>query len=703
MVAEISAISCPILICSDKHALDYTMSRAHFFDRNVEQYRWHNRDEATEKALETVESVSLPQENKALYSVGDTVYLDNKPFEITEVGLFDVHLRDPSLAYPVFRAESKERLEVLLRQDERNAHLFAVKPPAISEEEKLILEHEGQAALSEMGELIPDPDDAISQAEPDEPPAHSPAVSILIDGQWQEFPSASAAEKASYADFKAASHQNAQNFRITDDDLGAGGAKAKFQANLNAIQLLKHLEAEGLQASPEQQQVLSRYVGWGGLPDAFDASKPSWASEYQALKAAFTPEEYTAARASTLNAHYTSPTVIRAIYEAVGNMGFQTGNILEPSMGIGNFFGMLPENMRGSRLYGVELDSITGRIAKQLYPKANITIAGFETTDRRDFFDLAVGNVPFGQYKVNETIPGSAIQEKQGELNRLYDSFTEKYGLINSRGNKLAFSDDSSYFLLCALEVMDDDGNFQRKADMFTKRTIQPHRVVTSVDTASEALTLSIAEKAEVDMVYMSSLTGKTPEELASELRGVIFHDPTLGNAEDSMGWVTADEYLSGNVRQKLRQAEAAAAENPAYQVNVEALRAAQPKDLDASEIEVRLGATWIDKSYIKQFMFETFDTPNVAGLSTTDAQKSSDMFGKCRYMDELTGNRGVVFATGTPVSNSMTELYTMQRYLQYARLEEMHMTHFDCWASRFGETVTALELAPEGYTLVGR
>ena len=1016
---------------------------------------------------------------------------------------------------------------------------------------------------------------------------------------------------------------SAENFRITDEDLGIGGAKVKFRRNMDAITTLKTIESEGRQATHEEQEILSRYVGWGGLPDAFDDSKSGWASEYQELKAALTPAEYEAARASTLNAHYTSPTVIRAIYEAVGNMGFQTGNILEPSMGVGNFFGMLPEQMQNSRLYGVELDSITGRIAKQLYPKANITVVGFESTDRRDFFDLAVGNVPFGQYKVNdpaynklgfnihnyffakaldqvrpggvvafvtsrytldakdstvrrylaqradllgairlpntafkvnagtevvsdiiflqkrdrpieiepdwvhlgqtedgyainsyfldhpemvmgrnssestahgmdytvepledisladqlheavqhiqgtyqeaelpdlgegeaiqntlpadpdvknfsytlvdgevyfrensimvrpdlnatakerikgmlalstcvhelidlqmdETIPDSAIQEKQAELNRLYDSFTEKYGLINSRGNKLAFSDDSSYFLLCALEVMDDDGNFQRKADMFTKRTIQPHRVITSVDTASEALTISIAEKAEVDMEYMSSLTGKTAEELASELRGVIFHDPTLGNAEDGMGWVTADEYLSGNVRQKLRQAEAAAAENPAYQVNVEALRAAQPKDLDASEIEVRLGATWIDRSYIKQFMFETFDTPrylrysmdvqyspytaawsisnktrisyndvaawntygtdcvsayeiledslnlrdvqvfdtiedadgkkkrvlnakettlaaqkqqlirdafkdwiwadperrqalvrqyneemnsirpreydgshivfagmnpeitlrehqrnaiahvlyggntllahpsanilvtkqrdfetknrkkfcariatgdydaviighsqfekipiskqrqeqllqdqiaeitmgiselkenggekftvkelertkrglesrleklraddkkddvvtfeelgvdrmfvdeahnyknlflytkmrNVAGLSTTDAQKSSDMFGKCRYMDELTGSRGVVFATGTPVSNSMTELYTMQRYLQYARLEEMHMTHFDCWASRFGETVTALELAPEG------
>ncbi|MDY4508864.1 MAG: SNF2-related protein [Candidatus Faecousia sp.] len=1097
---------------------------------------------------------------------------------------------------------------------------------------------------------------------------------------------------------------SAENFRITDEDLGMGGAKVKFRRNMDAITTLKAIESEGRQATKEEQEILSRYVGWGGLPDAFDDSKSGWASEYQELKNALTPAEYEAARASTLNAHYTSPTVIRAIYEAVGNMGFQTGNILEPSMGVGNFFGMLPEQMQNSRLYGVELDSITGRIAKQLYPKANITVSGFETTDHRDFFDLAVGNVPFGQYKVNdpaynklgfnihnyffakaldqvrpggvvafvtsrytldakdstvrrylaqradllgairlpntafkanagtevvsdiiflqkrdrpivlgtpanqrfagerrsdgvselsglpgsegyevrddadpdwvhlgqtedgyainsyfldhpemvmgrnssestahgmdytvepledisladqlheavrhiqgtyqeaelpdlgegeaiqntlpadpdvknfsytlvdgevyfrensimvrpdlnatakerikgmltlstcvhelidlqmdETIPDSAIQEKQAELNRLYDSFTEKYGLINSRGNKLAFSDDSSYFLLCALEVMDDDGNFQRKADMFTKRTIQPHRVVTSVDTASEALTISIAERACVDLGFMSSLSKKPVEELTADLRGVIFHDPTLGPLEDHAGWVTADEYLSGNVRQKLRQAEAAAAENPSYQVNVEALRAAQPKDLDASEIEVRLGATWIDKSYIKQFMFETFDTPhylrysmdvqyspytaawsisnktrisyndvaawntygtdcvsayeiledslnlrdvqvfdtiedadgkkkrvlnakettlaaqkqqlirdafkdwiwadpkrrqalvrqyneemnsirpreyggshivfagmnpeitlrehqrnaiahvlyggntllahevgagktfemvaaameskrlglcqksifvvpnhlteqwaseflrlypsanilvtkqrdfetknrkkfcariatgdydaviighsqfekipiskqrqerllqdqiaeitmgiselkesggekftvkelertkrglesrleklraddkkddvvtfeelgvdrmfvdeahnyknlflytkmrNVAGLSTTDAQKSSDMFGKCRYMDELTGNRGVVFATGTPVSNSMTELYTMQRYLQYARLEEMHMTHFDCWASRFGETVTALELAPEG------
>ena len=1273
------------LIANELETLDFS-DLTHVSDEDIEQYRWHNREEVTEKAPEIVESVPLPQEAKALYSVGDTVYLDNKPFEITEVGLFDVHLRDPLQAYPVSRAESKERLATLLRRDERNAHLFATEvsepehdppaaepaepePPAMSNEEKLILEHEGQAALSEMGELIPAPDDAISQAEIDDPPALSPAVSIPIDGQWQDFPSVSAAEKASYADFKETSHRNAQNFHITDDDLGAGGAKAKFQANLNAIQLLKHLEADGLQASPEQQQVLSRYVGWGGLPDAFDESKPGWASEYQALKAALTLEEYTAARASTLNAHYTSPTVIRAIYEAVGNIGFQTGNILEPSMGIGNFFGMLPENMQSSRLYGVELDSITGRIAKQLYPKANITIAGFETTDRRDFFDLAVGNVPFGQYKVNdpaynklgfnihnyffaktldqvrpggvvafvtsrytmdaqnpsvrkylaqradllgairlpntafkanagtevvsdilflqkrdraidiepdwvhlgqtedgyainsyfldhpemvmgrnssestvhgmdytvepledisladqlheavqhihgtyqeaelpdlgegeeirdtipadpdvknfsyalvdgevyfrensvmvrpqlnntarervkgmiglkdcvrqlidlqmdEYTPDSAIQQKQAELNTLYDSFTEKYGILNSRGNRLAFSDDSAYYLLCALEILDDDGNFQRKADMFSKRTIQPHKVVTSVDTAVEALTISIGERACIDLGYMSSLSGKSIDELTADLQGVIFHDPKRGTLEDDAGWVTADEYLSGNVRQKLKEAEDAAAENPMYQSNVEALRAAQPKDLEASEIEVRLGATWIDKSYVQQFMYELLNTPsylkryihveyspytaawnisgkgkiysndiaawntygtdyvnayeiledslnlrdvrvydtvrdetgkekrvlnskqttlaqqkqqlirdafkdwiwadptrrqtlveqynremnsirpreydgshivfagmnpeislrehqrnaiahvlyggntllahevgagktfemvgaameakrlglcrkslfvvpnhlteqwaseflrlypsanilvtkqkdfetrnrkkfcariatgdydaviighsqfekipisrerqeallenqieeitlgiseleyggaerfsikqlerakrnlearleklqandrkddvvtfeelgvdrlfvdeahsyknlflytkmqNVAGLSTSDAQKSSDMFAKCRYMDELTGNRGVIFATGTPVSNSMTELYTMQRYLQYDRLQEMGMIHFDCWASRFGETVTSLELAPEG------
>ncbi len=1059
------------------------------------------------------------------------------------------------------------------------------------------------------------------------------------------------------------------NFRIIDDTLGKGGPKEKFWRNIKAIAVLKQIEGEGRSATLEEQHILSQYVGWGGLADAFDGNKPAWASEYKELKELLTPEEYDSARASTLNAHYTSPTVIKAIYEAIGNLGFKAGNILEPSCGVGNFFGLLPESMTASHLYGVELDPISGNIAKKLYPEADITVAGFETTDRRDFYDLAVGNVPFGQYQVNdpaynklgftihnyffakaldqvrpggvvafvtsrytmdakspevrkylaqraellgairlpnnafkanagtevvsdiiflqkrdrpvaaepdwvhlgehedgfainsyfadhpemilgrlsqentqysrqditvepiegmefadqlqdavryirgtyqeaempdlgdgeaidqsipadpnvknysytvvgeevyfrenscmvrpglsavtaarmkgmvalrdcvhqlidlqmdEYISDSVIQGKQTELNRMYDSFTAKYGLINDRGNRLAFSDDSSYYLLCALEVLDEDGKLERKADMFTKRTIKPHRAVSSVDTASEALAVSIAEKARVDMEYMAQLAGKTTDQIAAELTGVIFKDPACGDDALS-GWQTADEYLSGNVRRKLRQAQRAAERDPAFSANVEALKAAQPKDLDASEIEVRLGATWVSPDYIRQFMYETFDTPrslqgfidvkyaaytaewritaknavsytnvaayttygtgranayhiledslnlrdvrvydtvedadgkerrvlnakettlaaqkqqaireafkdwiwkdpqrrqelvcqyneemnstrpreydgshivfsgmnpeitlhehqknavahvmyggntllahevgagktfemvaaameskrlglcqksifvvpnhlteqwaseflrlypsanilvttkkdfetrnrkkfcariatgdydaviighsqferipisrerqerllreqiseitdgiaevkgsggeqftikqlertrkgletrleklqadgkkddvvtfeqlgvdrmfvdeahnyknmflytkmrNVAGLSTTDAQKSSDMFAKCRYLDEITGSRGVVFATGTPVSNSMTELYTMQRYLQYERLKEMDMTHFDCWASRFGETATALELAPEG------
>ena len=703
-------------------------------------------------------------------------------------------------------------------------------------------------------------------------------VSIQVNGQWQTFPNAKAAEEASYEEYKANLRRNAQNFRITDEHLGEGGPKAKFQANVNAIRLLKELESAGQQASPEQQEILSRYVGWGGLSDAFDPEKPAWVSEYAQLKELLTPEEYAAARSSTLNAHYTSPTVIQAIYEAVGRMGFETGNILEPSMGVGNFFGMLPEEMRNSRLYGVELDPVSGRIAKQLYPKADITVGGFETTDRRDFFDLAIGNVPFGQYQVNDkaynklnfnihnyffakalnqvrpggvvafvtsrytmdakdstvrrylaqraellgairlpndafkknagaevvsdiiflqkrdrpldiapewtqtgiirvpaksqdfvgeggateqasfspqggneqaqsattqdgfainryfidhpemvlgrqepvstahgmdytvnpieglelsdqlhdavkyihgtyqeaelpelgegeaidtsipadpnvknysyaivdgqvyyrensrmvrpdlnataearvkglvglrdcvqelidlqmdaAVPDSTITQKQAELNSLYDSFSEKYGLINDRANRLAYADDSSYYLLCALEVIDEDGKLERKADMFTKRTIKPHQAVAVVDTASEALAVSISEKACVDMDYMSQLTGKTKEELAGELQGVIFRVPGQLEQDETPHYVTADEYLSGNVRRKLRQAQRAAQQDPVYAVNVEALTAAQPKDLDASEIEVRLGATWIDKEYIQQFMYETFNTP---------------------------------------------------------------------------------------------
>ena len=866
------------LITNELENLDFS-DLIHVSDEDVEQYRWHAPEEAVVEAPETA-----PVPQPFPYSVGDTVYLeDGKPFIIENLGLFDISLRDPSLRYPISRVESKESFARLmerypqpekapayteetvavypanknnlpydveirtLRVDEpEHTHPSAEPtehdPPAMSEEEALILEQEGRAALSEMGEFVPDFDDAISQAEIDEPPVHTSVVSIPIDGEWQDFPSAAAAEQAAYADFKAASHRNAQNFHITDDALGVGGAKAKFRANMAAIHLLQELEFEGLQASPEQQEILSRYVGWGGLADAFDENKPNWSDEFAELYATLSPEEYAAARASTLNAHYTSPTVIKAIYEAVGNMGFQTGNILEPSMGVGNFFGLLPEQMQGSKLYGVELDSITGRIAKQLYPKADITIAGFETTDRKDFYDLAVGNVPFGQYQVDDRaynklgfsihdyffaktldqvrpggviafvtsrytmdkqspevrryiaqraellgairLPNNAfranagtdvvsdiiflqrrehpieidedwihlgqsengfainsyfaeypkmvlgtpssestqygkqdytvnpiegadlgtllheavqkiggkyqeaelpdlgenekigtsipadpnvknfsytivdgevyyrensvmvkpdlnatakervkgmvqlrdcvqkligqqmdgfisdetIHQTQRELDALYDSFTEKYGLINARANSLAFSDDSSYFLLCSLEMLDEENNLKRKADIFTKRTIRPHEAITSVDTASEALALSISEKACVDMDYMAQLSGKSQEELVKELTGVIFFDPV------EREWQTADEYLSGDVREKLRIARSYAAPGfprdglANYAANVAALEQAQPKDLDASEIEVRLGATWIDKEYIRQFMFELLE-----------------------------------------------------------------------------------------------
>ena len=1302
------------------------------------------------------------QENmifRAPYAVGDTVYLDNTPFEITEVGALNVQLRDPALRYPVFRAESRENFERLLRRDERNAAITDFLParsrnddlrdllmngiltPDIRDEvRELFRQGEGNAAIGAylsnvfaasdadtmtledgteadfitsrsgfqaqvhgekgvhaLGLLWPDavpvlraafleeaqtqsrtqaqpepdishPEQPASEATEPEQPQFTTETVAVYPGDKNNLPYDVEIRTLHFDEPEhdpPAPLPPAENFRITDDNLGIGGAKAKFRANMAAINLLKELEFEGAQATPEQQEILSRYVGWGGLADAFDESKDNWKDEFAELYATLSPEEYAAARASTLNAHYTSPTVIKAIYEAVGSMGFQTGNILEPAMGVGNFFGMLPESMESSRLYGVELDSITGRIAKQLYPKADITVAGFETTDRRDFFDLAIGNVPFGQYQVNDraynklgfsihdyffaktldqvrpggviafvtsrytmdkqspevrkyiaqraellgairlpnnafkanagtevvsdiiflqkrdrpidiepdwvhlgenedgfsinqyfidnpemvlgrqtsestqygrqdftvepyedldlatqlryaiqniggkyeaaelpdlgenetiqdTIPADpnvknysyavvdgevyyrensvmvkpnlnatakervkgmaelrdcvhrlidlqmwesddiSIRAEQQKLNRLYDRFTEKYGLINSRGNALAFADDSSYYLLCSLEMLDDEDKtkLKGKADMFTKRTIRQRQSVTSVDTAAEALALSIGEKARVDMAYMSQLTGKSEDDIIDELNGVIFLDPVYGD------WQTADEYLSGNVRQKLREAENAAVDSPGYLPNVEALRAAQPKDLDASEIEVRLGATWIDKKYIQQFMFELLEPPvyarrslevnyseftaewnisgknsipyndinarmtygtdcanaykiledtlnlrdvriydtvrdadgkekrvlnskettlaqqkqqaikeafrdwiwkdpdrrrelvqlynerfnstrpreydgrhlifpgmnpeitlrehqlnaiahdlyggntllahevgagktfemiaaamegkrlglcqkslfavpnhlteqwaseflrlypsanilvatkkdfetrnrkkfcariatgdydaviighsqferipvsrerqerllqeqiweiedgiaelkasraerftikelehtkknlkaklqklhdaarkddvvtfeqlgvdrlyvdeahsfknlflytkmrNVAGLSTTDAQKSSDMLLKCRYIDELTHGKGVTFATGTPISNSMTELYTMMRYLQHDMLKRNSLTHFDCWASAFGETTTAIELAPEG------
>ena len=633
-----------------------------------------------------------------------------------------------------------------------------------------------------------------------------------------------------------------ENYRITDDHLGEGGPKEKFKRNVEAIRVLKALEADNRPASPAEQEILAQYVGWGGLADAFDERKPAWASENAQIRNLLTPSEYESAMCSVLNAHYTSPTVIRAIYDAVERMGFTSGNVLEPAMGVGNFFGMMPDSMRDSRLYGVELDSISGRIAKQLYPKADITVAGFETTDRRDFFDLAIGNVPFGNYKVDdraynklgfsihnyffakaldqvrpggvvafvtsrytmdqqspevrkylaeraellgairlpndafranagtdvvadiiflqkrerpmtiepdwvhlgenadgfainqyfidhpemvlgeqtsestqygpgytvsptagatladelrdavqhisgtyvpaalpelaegeeirESIPAdpsvknysytivdgqvyfrensimvrpdlnqtaqervkglvglrdcvheliaaqldeagdSAIQGLQAELNQRYDAFTAQYGLINSRGNALAFSDDSSYYLLCSLEVLDDQQQLKRKADMFTKRTIKQQRTIDHVDTAVEALAVSIAERVSVDMPYMAQLTGKSEEDLAQELTGVIFPLPEPACPDQPLRYVTADEYLSGNVRQKLRDAKTAAQNDARFAPNVTALEAVQPQDLDASEIDIRLGATWIDKRIYEQFMHETFRTP---------------------------------------------------------------------------------------------
>lgn len=718
-------------------------------------------------AISQPESLIEPESENFPYAVGDTVYLeDGKPFVITRIGDYDIQLQDPSLLYPIFRAESRENFLWLV-------------------------------------DVYPQRD----HAEPE----------------------ASAAE----------------NFRITDDNLGAGGQKAKYHMNVEAIRTLQAIEADWRSATAAEQEILSKYVGWGGLSGAFDPDNAQWRKEFIELRDLLTPEEYTSARASTLNAHYTSPTVIKAIYEAAENMGFRTGNILEPACGVGNFFGLLPESMAHSKLYGTELDSITGRIARQLYPKADIQVTGFENIDRRDFYDLAVGNVPFGNYKVpdkaynklgfnihdyffakaidqvrpggmiafvtsrytmdkknpdvrryiaqraellgairlsndafkanagtevtsdiiflqkrdrpiditpdwvhlgqtedgipvnsyfsdhpemvmgtlkwddrmygdqkditcepfpdadlaeqlreavsrihgqiteyelpdlgdgetvGDTIPAdpnvknysytlvdgevyfrensvmvrpelnatamervkgmvelrdcvqtligqqldgfisdTAIHDTQAELNRLYDDFTAKYGLINSRGNSLAFSDDSSYFLLCSLEVLDEDGNLERKADMFTKRTIKQHTIVTSVDTASEALALSISEKACVDMEYMTSLTGKDEEQLAAELQGVIFRVPRPVDENGRAAYVTADEYLSGNVRKKLAAARKAAEDSDLYAPNVTALEAAMPKDLDASEIDVRLGATWVDKEYIQEFMYELLDTP---------------------------------------------------------------------------------------------
>ena len=706
-------------------------------------------------------------------------------------------------------------------------------------------------------------------------------ISVEVNGEWQTFPDAAAADEALNAE---PIPEAAGNFHITDDNLGVGGPKQKFARNIEAIQTLRTLEQEHRGATAEEQQVLSQYVGWGGLADVFDPNKENWSAEYTQLKGLLTEEEYAAARASTLNAHYTSPVVIRAIYDAVEKMGFQSGNILEPSLGIGNFFGMLPSGMADSRLYGVELDSITGRIAQKLYPQADITVAGFETTDRRDFYDLAVGNVPFGQYKVNDKaynklgfsihnyffaktidqirpggviafvtsrftmdskdssarkymaeradllgairlpnnafkanastevvsdilflqkrdrpadiepawvqlgqtedgfninqyfvdhpemvlgnlelestqyghdltvapiedanladqlteavqhiegqytaveiaapdvadaevqrktlpadptvknfsytvvdgeiyyrensimtqielsdnakgrvagmvelrqivnelidqqlndFPDEDIKASQAKLNYAYDAFTAKYGLINDKKNARLFDDDSSYYLLCSLENLDENKNLKSKADMFTKRTIRPERIVTSVDTPSEALAVSIGEHGKVDLPYMADLLG-TPgnyERITTELSGVIFKEPAADADDPEAGWQTADEYLSGNVRDKLRMAQLAAESHPEFRVNVEALEKAQPKDLEASEIDVRLGATWLDPSIVQQFMMETFQPPYRIRYNNAITVRYSPYTSEWRISNKSATGFGDIMATET-------------------------------------------------------
>lgn len=682
---------------------------------------------------------------------------------------------------------------------------------------------------------------------------------------------------------------NAKNYHIAVDKIAEADtrsgknfpAKERFRQNVEAIRTLEQIEGEHRLATSEEQGILAQYAGWGGLADAFDDTKAAWAGEYQELKNLLSPEEYSSARESTLNAHYTSPVIIKSIYDAIGQMGFTRGNILEPAAGIGNFFGMLPDTMSESRLYGVELDGITGRIAKQLYPKADMKITGFEQTDYpNDFFDVAVGNVPFGQYKVSdkqydkhnflihdyffaktldkvrpggvvafvtskgtmdkknpevrkylaqraellgavrlpntafkenagtevtsdilffkkrdrvtaiepdwvhlsedengiamndyfvqrpemimgkmemvsgpygmeatcmpdnsstlseqlerailsidgtideaefdelddeltrqsipadpdvknysytivddhvyyrensmmkpvevsggmeermkgmvalrnctqelinfqlEEYPDAMIQNKQTELNKLYDTFSKKFGIINSQTNKRAFNQDSSYCLLCSLEKLDDEGNFKSKADMFTKRTIKKQEVVTSVDTASEALAVSLSEKARVDLPYMAGLTGKSEEEIKKELSGIIFTNPVTDRME------TADEYLSGNVREKLQTARVFAESHPEYSVNVTALEGVQPKELDASEIEVRLGATWIRTAYIEDFMRDTFETPDYLFDRNLVGVQYSDITGQWNVKGKNTdrGNALVNMTFGTGRANS--------------------------------------------------
>ena len=746
------------------------------------------------------------------YGVGDFVWFEGREYQITDLQRGYVELLPPGMAIPVYRTESRADFERGLHSDERNRYITNY----------LTTEADNDAREPTAG------GDATKFQEKTVAYYDAEKAHLPYDVVFQTIGSASEPEPTQPE--PSVSPETPRNFHITDEHLGESGAKARFRANMDAVTTLKRIEAEGRAATADEQETLSRYTGWGAIPDAFDESKSDWAKECAELKATLTPEEYEAARGSTLNAHYTSPTVIRAIYDALGSMGFEGGKILEPSMGVGNFFGLLPESMAGSELHGVELDSITGRIAQQLYPEAEITVVGFETTNRPGFYDVALGNVPFGNYqvfdpeynrlgfsihnyfaakmldqvrpggivafvtsrytmdakdesvrrylaargellgairlpnnafranagtdvvtdiiflqrreapltelpdwvqvgenedgfKVNQyfldhpemvlgtptsestqyaaqdytvapidgadlaaqlheaiqyihgeyverdieenavsdimpaspdvrnysfTLVGGDVYYREGrimvrqdvsaamterikslmelrdctrrlielqtmdagdaeitaeqrQLNELYDTFTAKHGLISSRENKRAFDADSSYYLLCSLEILDEDGRLERKSDMFTKRTIQPHRPVEHTDTAVEALAVSMNERARVDLPYMARLCSRDEAAVAAELQGVIFRVPGTDR------YVTADEYLSGDVCVKLREAEAAAESDAAFNINVEALRAAQPRELTASEIDVRLGATWIEPQYIKQFIDETF------------------------------------------------------------------------------------------------
>ena len=842
--------------------------------------------------------------------IGSIIRLDDRNFRVDHVNFMfkSVSLQDMDLTnsgQPIFRSESLPHIRELYEQQqnelvevapEKNADYkvgdeVVVDLPTRTIEGKIgyVGETDVRIDTSAHGQSWDNEvinkqqfEDGLRQDEPtpDEELDKLP-ISTEVNGEWQTFPNAAAANEALNAEPVP---EAAGNFHITDDNLGVGGPKQKFARNIEAIQTLRTLEQEHRGATAEEQQVLSQYVGWGGLADVFDPNKENWSAEYTQLKGLLTEEEYAAARASTLNAHYTSPVVIRAIYDAVEKMGFQSGNILEPSMGIGNFFGMLPSGMADSRLYGVELDSITGRIAQKLYPQADITVAGFETTDRRDFYDLAVGNVPFGQYKVNDKaynklgfsihnyffaktidqirpggviafvtsrftmdskdssarkymaeradllgairlpnnafkanastevvsdilflqkrdrpadiepawvqlgqtedsfninqyfvdhpemvlgnlelestqyghdltvapiedanladqlteavqhiegqytaveiaapdvadaevqrktlpadptvknfsytvvdgeiyyrensimtqielsdnakgrvagmvelrqivnelidqqlndFPDEDIKASQAKLNYAYDAFTAKYGLINDKKNARLFDDDSSYYLLCSLENLDENKNLKSKADMFTKRTIRPERVVTSADTPSEALAVSIGEHGKVDLPYMAELLG-TPgnyERITTELSGVIFKDPAADADDPEAGWQTADEYLSGNVRDKLRMAQLAAESRSEFKGNVDALTKAQPKDLEASEIDVRLGATWLAPSIVQQFMMETFQPPYRIRYNNAITVRYSPYTSEWRISNKSATGFGDIMATET-------------------------------------------------------